>query len=203
MAQLLYSYRNCSQSEGSATASRIGELTYENPVYKDAQKSVIALRAANTDYIRKAEIAKQGGKDRIAEKNAQYKIVVACLDAVAADVIVIAQGDEAIITGAGFKVRTPGKSLTELPRPANLVAEFFPKEGSCQISFDKIEGINFYMIRACTVGGEWRMIKHTTTPSKTVLHGFVLGERMAFSVQAMGADGLVSEWSLPAEITIS
>ena len=30
-----------------------------------------------------------------------------------------------------------------------------------------------------------------------------LAARMEFRVQAMGSDGLVSEWSLPAEITIS
>ena len=203
MAQILYSYRNYPQADLSAMGSRVGELTFDNPVYLAAQPSVIALRAANTDYIRKAEIAKQGGKDRIESKNAQYGILLSCTDAVAADVVAIAKGDEALIVGAGFKIRAMSKPLTDLPRPSNLVAQFFPKEGSCELIFDKVRSINYYMIEGRTVGGEWRSIRHTTTPKSTVLHGFILGDRMEFRVQAMGSDGLVSEWSLPAEITIS
>ena len=69
MAQLLYSYRTFSQSDLSAMASRVGELTFNNPIYLAAKTSVTALRTANTEYIQKAEIAKQGGKDRIGDKN--------------------------------------------------------------------------------------------------------------------------------------
>ena len=203
MAQLLYSYRTFSQSDLSAMASRVGELTFNNPIYLAAKTSVTALRTANTEYIRKSEIAKQGGKDRIGDKNDQYKILLDAMDLVAADVVILAKGDEDTITGAGFKVRTVGKPISELPRPVNVLAEFFPKEGSFELSFDKIKGINYYMIRGRVLGEEWQIIRHTTTPKSTILHGFTLGVRMEFAVQAMGSDGLVSDWSYPSEITIS
>ena len=203
MAQLLYSYRTFSQSDLSAMASRVGELTFNNPIYLAAKASVTALRTANTEYIQKAEIAKQGGKDRIGDKNDQYKILLDAMDLVAADVVILAKGDEDTITGAGFKVRTVGKPISELPRPVNVLAEFFPKEGSFELSFDKIKGINYYMIRGRVLGEEWQIIRHTTTPKSTILHGFTLGVRMEFAVQAMGSDGLVSDWSYPSEITIS
>ena len=104
----------------------------------------------------------------------------------------IANGDEAIIVGAGFEVaNSTAGSVGELPAPQNLKVTMSEISGRLDVRWQRIKGAKSYIVECRTHGatpGAWQQAK-LCTAAKCSITGLTAGQEYAFRVRALGAAG--------------
>lgn len=104
----------------------------------------------------------------------------------------IANGDQALITSAGFETVKQPQPLGRLSAPANVRAVALPYPGKVEVSFDGVKGRDAYSLYMCAgdpgVLANWSL--HTTTgKNRIVVDGLDSDHRYYFRVVALGAAG--------------
>ncbi len=104
----------------------------------------------------------------------------------------IANGEQALMTSAGFATRKQPQPLGRLAAPANVRALALPYPGKVEVRFNGVKGRSAYQLYMCAadpgVVANWSL--HTTTSkNRVVVDGLDSDHRYFFRVVALGAAG--------------
>lgn len=112
----------------------------------------------------------------------------------------VANGDQALITSAGFETQRQPQPLGRLKAPANVRALALPYPGKVEVRFDGVKGRDAYSLFICagdpSVLANWSLYT-TTGKNRIVVDGLDSDHRYYFRVVALGAAG-ASPVSVPA-----
>jgi hypothetical protein len=104
----------------------------------------------------------------------------------------IANGNQAIMTSAGFATRKQPQPMGRLSAPANVRATALPYPGQVEVRFDGVRGRQNYQIYICagdpSVAENWT-IQAITGKNRVVVEGLETDHRYYFRVEALGAAG--------------
>lgn len=136
-------------------------------------------------------------KTAIRVKNEKRAILEASLNVRASYVEKTANGQESIITSAGFTVRADATPTNDLPQVQNLKATIGDDVGEVDLSWDgNIKGKRGFFVeyREHTDTAQWGGGKFVTA-SKCTIDGLTPGKVYAFRVRVLGPKELVGPWS--------
>jgi len=104
----------------------------------------------------------------------------------------IANGDEAVLVGAGFEaMNTNPAPIGEVPVPENLKVTISEISGRLDLRWKRIKGAKSYVVDCRTHGatpGPWQQAKICTS-ARCSITGLTPGQEYAFRVRAIGAAG--------------
>jgi hypothetical protein len=160
----------------------------------------IAVFSANvrafTDAI---QAALDGGKNAIALKDKQRKIVVRDMKVLAIYVQNNCNDDMSIFTSSGFIAQTPVKTSglpVAMPTIRNL--DYGAVSGQLTVTVKRVVGGRAYFIRYGAIANgavaSWTTISAATVNKKLVISGLTPGVTYGFQIQALGTVGY-SDWS--------
>lgn len=102
----------------------------------------------------------------------------------------VSGGDDAKALSSGFDLRDQPTPIGDLPAPTDFLATMGDMPGEIDLSWDKVDGANAYLIdcKKHTDEDPWQLAKPSTA-SKTTISGLESGVEYAFRVAAVGAAG--------------
>ncbi len=207
MAKISLSFKTYSESAKGAFASKVYQSMSTSPLFVAYKSEVDELKVFLDALQVAAANAKNGGRDRIAEKNK-------CLDAVTAQLVIlsncvtmVANGNEEIIWASGFDSQTVSSNTksTMLLAPTNFkVGNVDELSGVVRLSWSPVKDARLYGIqRMIGDDGVWQNGDYSSTPKETVLSGFAPGTKVTFQIQALGITGVKSDFSSTAFVWVS
>ncbi len=207
MAKISLSFKKGTESAKGAFASKVYQSMSTNALFVSCKPQVDELKTLLDTLQVAAANAKNGGRDRIADKNKCLDAVISQLVILANMVTVIAEGNEEIIWASGFEtqeVTGAATKITFLPAPTNLKVTNVDQSGVVRLSWNAVKDARLYGIQRL-IGDEkvWQNGDYSSTPKDTVLSGFTPGTKIAFQVQALGDTGVKSDFSSVVEVWVS
>lgn len=104
----------------------------------------------------------------------------------------VSQGDQAIITSAGFETEKPRHPVGQLPAPGNVRAVVMPYPGSIELLFNGVKGRLSYQVSICggdpTLEENWKLAV-STGKTRVSIDGLESDRTYYFRVTALGAAG--------------
>ena len=207
MAKVSLSFKKGTESAKGAFASKVYQSMSTNALFASCKPQVDELKTFLDALQIAAANAKNGGRDRTAEKNKCLDLVISQSDVLANLVTVIAEGNEEIIWASGFETQeVPGAptKVTFLPAPANLKVTNVDQSGVVKLTWNAVKDARLYGIRRM-IGDDnvWQNGDYSSTPKETVLSGFAPGTKVTFQIQALGDTGVKSDYSSSVEVWVS
>ena len=207
MAKVSLSFKKGTESAKGAFASKVYQSMSTNALFVSCKPQVDELKTFLDALQIAAANAKNGGRDRTAEKNRCLDLVISQLDVLANLVTVIAEGREEIIWASGFEVQEAvgaATKVTFLPAPANLKVTNVDQSGVVKLTWNAVKDARLYGIRRM-IGDDnvWQNGDYSSTPKETVLSGFAPGTKVTFQIQALGDTGVKSDYSSSVEVWVS
>ena len=148
-----------------------------------------------------------GGRIATIEKDNCKAALLEQLSTTALLVDLQAKGEESIILAAGFDVRKPASTYTNLNAPSVLKIINESEKGIVSVQLDKVLGATVYGIeKRIKIEGQpdavWTNGDYTSA-CKTQLKSLESGKTYQFKFRAIGNKGLVSDWSAMQELLVS
>ena len=207
MAKISLSFKGYTESAKGTFASKVYQSMSTNALFVAFKPQVDELKVFLDALQIAAANAKNGGRDRIAEKNKCLDAVVAQLVILSNYVTILANGDEEVIWASGFDTQTVSsttKSTMLLP-PTNLVVGNVDQmSGVVRLSWSPVRDARLYGIRRM-IGEDnvWQNGDYSSTPKETILSGFEPGTKVTFKIQALGTTGVKSDFSSAVFVWVS
>ena len=207
MAKVSMSFKKGTESAKGAFASKVYQSMSSNVLFASCKPQVDELKTVLDALQIAAANAKNGGRDRIAEKNKCLDAVIAQLTILANMVTVIADGREEIIWASGFETQEAAAAaakVTYLPAPENFKVLNVDQSGVVKMSWSPVKDARMYGIKHM-VGDDnvWQNGDYSSTPKETVLSGYEPGTKVTFQVQAIGDTGVKSDFSSAVFVWVS
>jgi hypothetical protein len=143
--------------------------------------------------------AKKAYQQKVREEKVAIEVVKNNLEAVGADVHLIAKGDETIILEAGFDVRSNLKAIGMLKAPLGVLATEGAGSGMVQCKWKKVKGAVSYNVELTsdiTNDNSWKTIVIVTKTS-CIVDNLQPGTLIWMRVAAVGAAGSTA----PSDVT--
>ena len=207
MAKISLSFRTYTESAKGTFASKVYQSMSTNALFVAFKPQVDELKTYLDALQIAAANAKNGGRDRIAEKNKCLDLVTSQLVVLSNYVTIVANGDEEVIWASGFDTQTVSsttKSTTLLP-PTNLVVGNVDQmSGVVRLSWSSVKDARLYGIRRM-IGEDnvWQNGEYSSTPKETILSGFEPGTKVTFQIQALGITSVKSDFSSAVFVWVS
>ena len=207
MAKISLSFKGYTESAKGTFASKVYQSMSTNALFVAFKPQVDELKVFLDALQIAAANAKNGGRDRIAEKNKCLDAVVAQLVILSNYVTILANGDEEVIWASGFDTQTVSsttKSTMLLP-PTNLVVGNVDQmSGVVRLSWSPVRDARLYGIRRM-IGEDnvWQNGDYSSTPKETILSGFEPGTKVTFQIQALGITNVKSDFSSAVFVWVS
>ena len=207
MAKISLSFRTYTESAKGTFASKVYQSMSTNALFVAFKPQVDELKTYLDALQIAAANAKNGGRDRTAEKNKCLDLVTSQLVVLSNYVTIVANGDEEVIWASGFDTQTVSsttKSTMLLP-PANLVVGNVDQmSGVVRLSWSPVKDARLYGIRRM-IGEDnvWQNGEYSSTPKETILSGFEPGTKVTFQIQALGITSVKSDFSSAVFVWVS
>ena len=175
-------------------------MTEDNPDFPDPQPPtdvMLAAAAAFAAQMKAAALIKTKAQQITLAKNNARAVLESLFSQRGNYVQMASLGDEGKIYSAGMAVRADGSPVGILDMPLNLTIELNGIAGLMLLGWNPVKHARAYMVRwsdASTMEREWSYFK-PVTESKQTLKDMPLGQRLAFSVCAIGGSSGQSAWS--------
>ena len=206
MAKISLSFKDYNQAVKGAFGSKVYQSMSTSPLFVAYKPEVDELKTFLDALQIAAANAKNGGRDRIAEKNKCLDALTSQLGILVNLVTVTANGDEEVIWASGFEAQTvsPVSKATKLPAPTNVKVVNIDQSGAVKLTWDSVKDARLYGIQRM-IGDDnvWKNGDYSSTPRETILSGFTPGTKVTLQVQALGTTGVKSDFSTAVEVWVS
>ena len=156
-----------------------------NPDITTPQPTPAQLQTGLTELITAKDAAETGGKQAREIREQKRVAMVSLLKQEAAYVSMIANGDVAIMLGAGFDVSKIPSPIGPLPKPEKFVV-CSPQKGWLQLSLKRIKGAGNYQFEYKKVGdAEWTIV--CSQKAKMIITGLDSASQYIGRVLPIGA----------------
>lgn len=199
---VLLSFKSLSQPDVILFTDNVIQQTSTNPIFASLKPFVDAAEPAYNAFRVAFNLAKMGGTLANLERDKKHKELLDVLALLANEVEKLANGSKAVIIASGFKPNNEPQSITELIAPTDFAVINLVPKGSIQLSWGTVMGKLNYTVEMRVFGEEtWKVI---ATPSGRLLTltDLVRGSHLEFRVRAAGTKGLISPWSLIADVFV-
>jgi hypothetical protein len=171
-----------------------GNTAFPNPTI-----DLTAFGTAVTTYSNAIAAALDGGKNAIAIRDKERKLVIQDLKSLVVYVENNCNDDPATLTSSGFTVRTPVKTAGQpVAPPAIKNLDYGGNSGQITITLKKVPGAKVYFARYAPMTGgspgSWTNLAIPNVNVKTTISGLTPGTIYAFETQSLGSVGY-SDWS--------
>ncbi len=208
MAKISLSFKSYNQAAKGAFGSKVYQSMSTSPLFVAYKPQIDELKTILDALQIAAANAKNGGRDRIAEKDKCLDMMISQLVLLSSYVTIEANGNEEVIWAAGFETQgvssvTPKMSF--LLAPTNFkVGNVDGLSGVVRMSWDAVKDTRLYGIqRMIGDDGVWQNGDYSSTPKETILSGFEPGTKVTFKIQALGITGVKSDFSSSVFVWVS
>ena len=207
MAKISLSFKEYNQTAKGAFASKVYQSMSTSPLFVAYKPDVEELKVFLDALQIAAANAKNGGRDRTAEKNKCLDLVTSQLVVLSNYVTIVANGDEEVIWASGFDSQgsiSTSPKLGFLPAPTNFKVGNVDQSGVVKMSWNPVKDARLYGIQRM-IGDDnvWQNGDYSSTPKETILSGFEPGTKVTFKIQALGTTGVKSDFSSAVFVWVS
>ncbi|MFT3933947.1 MAG: hypothetical protein QM726_10055 [Chitinophagaceae bacterium] len=189
MFKIDFDYRKGSAATKELRAVSVLQNMKDNAFFPDQPALVMADLAKLQQQFSQSRVdAENRDRQKSAVKNNVAKELVKCLDAVAKYVTDKANGDDAILLSAGFKITSD--SAADFGPIENFKVRNGKNSGEVIVSCKAVEGADSYVFHYAVVTADgvlqWKHI--FITACKTTIKDSDLGKNHAFYMEAIGSN---------------
>ncbi len=147
---------------------------------------LIAATAASAAYSNALASAASGDKTLISVKNQARVALIAALNLLGNYVMIVANGDEAVLTSSGFDIRRDATPLPPLSKPIIARLENGVNSGEVEVIVGRLAGARMYQFQYSnqTTPTVWTGVN--TTQTKLLVPALEAGKLYWFRVVAYG-----------------
>jgi len=192
--KIKFNLRRMSDSTLEVFTQAVVKAMTESPFFPGPPPELTAAEAATIAFSKALAIAKMGGKNELADKDAKHDILLDAFFALYSYVNLTANGDEQVLTASAF-------DFTKTPEPTPPLGEVRITEANnsqpnaITVSVNRQKGVRMYQYSytedPITPESEW--VRQSSTRSKFTFKNLKSGKRYWFKVMAMGVNEQVQE----------
>lgn len=194
MRKIKFNLRKMSDSTLEVVSQAIVKAMTESPFFPGTPKELTDAEAATIAFSKALAIAKMGGKNEVADKNAKRKALLATFYTLYNYVNLTADGDEQVLIASGFDLMKE-----HLPAPpvgdVRITDVSNSQPNAVTVAISPVVSARMYEFRCTpdpiTPNSEW--IRQPETTLKSTFKKLESGKYYWFVVAAMGVNGQVKE----------
>lgn len=160
-----------------------------NPHFPSPSPTLAEVTDTSTAYALAVELAANGGRQQIAEKNQLKAALIGQLQLLSHYVLYCAAGDVAVAVGSGFAISAPRSARPPLTAPAGLVLTNGLNRGELLLKQRRVPNVLSYQYQITphpmTPESQWHSVD--CTQSKYLFKGLESGKEYCCRVIAVGA----------------